>query len=127
MNRRGLLRSLAALPAALSVVSQRVGVDLGGPIPTARGMPAEAPPPTYNGRWQEVIRSSLVARAEYESLLYERFRTIGYIDPDLAVYRSFSLAAKICFQRQREVQRALAEADEADVWSRIHRFMNSLR
>lgn len=55
---------------------------------------------------QRVLRIPKL-RGELESILYEDQRHVGYIDPDLAAKRSFSLAAKVTFQRQRNVERAL--------------------
>lgn len=42
-------------------------------------------------------------RSQIESLFYENNRCVSRIDPDIAVLRSFSLNAKIAFQRQRNV------------------------
>ena len=42
-------------------------------------------------------------RAELESLVYERYRHISFLHADIAVHRSFSAAAKLCYQRQRLV------------------------
>lgn len=59
-------------------------------------------------------------RAELESLVYEDNRHVGWLDHDLASKRSFSLAAKVTFQRQRNVQRRI-EQDvlESSPWRRI--------
>lgn len=42
-------------------------------------------------------------REKVESYFFENNRCVSRIDPDLAVLRSFSLNAKIAFQRQRNV------------------------
>lgn len=62
-------------------------------------------------------------RGEIESLLYEENHAVGYLDHDLAQKRSFSLAAKVTFQRQRNVQRQLQYGivDESP-WRRAERW-----
>lgn len=49
-------------------------------------------------------------RAELESILYERYRRVHHLDMDLAANRSYSLAAKMCYQRQRLVEHEIGEA-----------------
>lgn len=59
-------------------------------------------------------------RAEIEAILYDQHRTVHALDHDLASNRSYSLAAKICYQRQRNVARALeCQVMEASPWQRI--------
>jgi hypothetical protein len=60
-------------------------------------------------------------RGEIESILYQQYRQIGNIDPDIAVMRSFSLSAKIAFQRQRVVARALKHdvMEEPTCWQQM--------
>lgn len=48
--------------------------------------------------------------AEIREELAEENRYVASIDPDLAVMRCFSPMAKVTFQRQRNIDRALAEA-----------------
>jgi hypothetical protein len=48
-------------------------------------------------------------RAEYESVLYDAYRNVYRLDPDLAIKKSFSLSAKITYQRQRNVASAMRE------------------
>lgn len=63
-------------------------------------------------------------RAEYESMMYERRRHVGRLDFDIANKRSFSLAAKITFQRQRNVEREIAEdAAEVSYWDMTQQFL----
>lgn len=62
-------------------------------------------------------------RGELESILYEDQRHVGFIDPDLAAKRSFSLAAKVTFQRQRNVERALQNQVYQDsTYQRVERW-----
>src|SRR5262245_37049019 len=59
-------------------------------------------------------------RREIESILYDEHRHIGYIDHDLAVMRSISMSAKIVYQRQRNVQRALEQTVlDGNPWTRM--------
>ena len=46
-------------------------------------------------------------------------RYISYIDPDIDVHRSVSLAAKIVYQRQRNIERELDRIGEEPSWDRI--------
>jgi hypothetical protein len=60
-------------------------------------------------------------RDELTSLIYQEHRRVGFLDPDIANKRSFSLAAKITFQRQREVERGIEArlaGDEGRFWWR---------
>lgn len=70
------------------------------------------------------LMESPEARAEFESLLYQQNSRVHYLDVDLATKRSFSLAAKVTFQRQRNVRRAL-EHDwlYENPWRGAHEFL----
>ncbi|MGE0751839.1 MAG: hypothetical protein AB7F39_06740 [Variibacter sp.] len=65
-------------------------------------------------------------RDKLTSLLYEENRVVNRIDPDLAVLKSFSLAAKIAFQRQRDVERQLAYqyGGKLTPWGRIQKLIS---
>lgn len=133
MNRRGFLHALSRAPAvgvaARAAIEQeaaglvRVGM-LGGAVPASSGPPdypqaAEEPTP-------DQIRHALLSpfvRRQVESILYEEQRHVGTIDPDIAVLRSFSLSAKIAFQRQRNVGHRLAMISEGPTrwsWRRVN-------
>lgn len=45
------------------------------------------------------------SRRELETILYENHRNVHGLDHDIAANRSWSLAAKLCYQRQRNVAR----------------------
>lgn len=66
-------------------------------------------------------------RGELESMLYEQNRRVGYLDPDIANKRSFSMAAKIAYQRQREVERSLQEWLDQGLWDRRRALMKRIR
>lgn len=71
----------------------------------------------------DLIRKALDTperRAELEAILYEEHRSVHNLDPDLAANRSFSLAAKVCYQRQRNVQRAIEyTVKENSPWEQV--------
>lgn len=46
-------------------------------------------------------------RDEIESILYKRYRNHNYLDPDLAYNKCYSMAARLCYQRQRLVENEL--------------------
>lgn len=56
----------------------------------------------------------------------ERASGVGYIDPDIAVYKSFSLNAKIVFQRQRNVQRRYERLTTDYPWSRLNALLRKI-
>lgn len=62
-----------------------------------------------------------------ESLLYETdCKYVYHIDPDLAVKRSFSLSAKITFQRQRNVAQKISELQTHGAQSKYYWFSNAI-
>lgn len=59
-------------------------------------------------------------RSELESLFYEGARRVSVIDPDIAVHRSFSMAAKVAYQRQRNVANQVEwEVTHTSSWARL--------
>lgn len=68
--------------------------------------------------YQAALRLPAV-RSVIEAMLYEESRTVHAIDPDIAVMRSFSLAAKVAYQRQRNVARRLQDMQNPYPWQRI--------
>lgn len=60
--------------------------------------------------------------AEYEAILYARNRRVLVLDSDLAVNKSYSLAAKICYQRQRNVAIDRRDDTEIGTWERANQF-----
>jgi len=72
--------------------------------------------------WAKVIGNTAL-RKELESIYFERERGVSSIDPDIAAYRSFSLNAKIAFQRQRNVQRQIdGLISNQGWWERFSKF-----
>lgn len=126
---------LAARQAAESAAKQLAGIGSlsgGVPISDLRDMVREMPHSGLGAQgeasantctqspakdWQvlrqlkdDIIRRALntkQSRQELEALLYQDMRNVYSFDHDLASNRSMSLAAKVCFQRQRNVQREI--------------------
>ena len=97
--------------------SQQSGVALGG-----------GTPPWERARAAFANKDTL---ATIRSALFEQNKVVTHLDADLASKRSFSLAAKIAYQRERNVQ---AEIDRmsldyltAHPWSIIEKFMGGKR
>ncbi len=127
MNRRFFLGAMAKAPAVSAIASRALtdkatadlaGISLNGMTGYAGGIPAGEEDPTTN-QWQRVLANT-IARREIESMLYEQERIICRIDPDLAAMRSFSLAAKVTFQRQRNVKRELDYKLNGNMWGRVN-------
>jgi hypothetical protein len=130
MNRRKFFGMMAAAPAAAKGAADmavaelsRIGVgSLGATqlgvgsygVPTGSYPVSCGPNRLFDPR--EVMRKALAdpkQRAAMASLLFEKHRSVGVIDPDIACYRSFSLNAKVAYQRQRNVERDLQEETAA--------------
>jgi hypothetical protein len=68
-----------------------------------------------------------VHRAELESLLYEQYRNIHTLDPDIAYNNCYSMAAKIAYQRQRNVQRDLDNTlKDTNIWNRVNKWKEDI-
>lgn len=66
-------------------------------------------------------------KRQLNSLMMQTHRTVMWLDADLAMNRSMSLAAKICYQRQRNVDRDIRqELDRVNPWSRLQRFLGQI-
>ncbi|MBK8009583.1 MAG: hypothetical protein IPK23_15025 [Rhizobiales bacterium] len=63
--------------------------------------------------------ANAAARAEAESVIFEDERKVGFIDPDIACARSYSLNAKIAYQRQRNVERRLQQLQNEWPWQKL--------
>lgn len=126
--------AIAGKVAAEQAAKQLAGFGYGGSVPPSVGLSsslgigsmadkacaAQAIPVNGLGDY-EILRKARDAalraalgnrtmRGEIESILYERCRHVYTIEPDLAGLRSYSLMAKITYQRQRMVERELEEA-----------------
>lgn len=109
-----------ATPAIQMEAAKLSGVMLGG----VTGYQDQAPIGDENQLRQYAhIFVNKLLRKELETLLYEDERYVTRIDPDLASKRSFSLSAKVAFQRQRNVARRMEELQSNHSWQRVHNFL----
>lgn len=133
MNRRGFLSALARTPVvgalagkmlADDAMAKLAGVQLSGMTSGAAplGSYSTGPDPTPKD-WARGLRDA-ATRKRVEAMMYELERAVYQLDPDLVAKRSFSLNAKIVFQRQRNVARRLAELQEDYHYRRLSNVLN---
>lgn len=137
MNRRGILGMLGAAPFAGGAIGQDVASLMTGNAGTglasnaAGGLSsmgrASSKPLMERQSAMQLILGDSRAMAEIRDELWAEQRTVTQVDPDLLVLKSFSPMAKITFQRQRNVERALADAldDRYDMPRRYIRALSS--
>lgn len=135
LGRRSFLRGAAAAPFAAKPIAEQavkqlsgisMGTQLGGfSVPNSFNL--EVPPMAPSeGQWLRVL-GDRVLRKELESIYYERERDIGRIDHDIACLRSFSVSAKIAYQRERNVKRTVEGLGDRDGWwGRFNKFSNRI-
>lgn len=134
MNRRGALRLLGlgsiAGPIAAKGAAEKAAMDLAGILPPIYGNGAAVPQGGTVGssRLPLVQRALLntIFRQQLEQLMYEDERTVGRLDPDLAAMRSFSLAAKITYQRRRNVARRMDYFQGGSSWQRVDALLDQV-
>lgn len=131
MNRRGFMglfsSAAVAAPLAGKAIVEEQAKRLSGI--GGLGFPGAATPDAglnvvwgAPGRVDTPVTAQAIAKAlldkslrgEVESCFYHEYRTIGRLDPDLAANRSFSLAAKVVYQRQRHVATRLSEFEKQE-------------
>lgn len=133
MNRRGFLSALARTPVvgalagkmlADDAMAKLAGVQLSGMTSGAAplGSYSTGPDPTPKD-WARGLRDA-ATRKRVEAMIYELERAVYQLDPDLVAKRSFSLNAKIVFQRQRNVARRLAELQQDYHYRRLSNVLN---
>lgn len=69
----------------------------------------EGPVNAREAVWKQMLRSGSLPSWKVNEIKEETDRVYS-LDPDLATFRSFSLAAKVHIQRQRQYDRAIASA-----------------
>lgn len=120
IGRRALLRFLPVTPLAAKVAADKAVGELSGMMVSgAEGLGAAGVPVGQPGNASEVapdIRRSRIADfwkrfgglPDWEVERIQRdARHVYCLDPDIAALRSFSMNAKICMQRERNVQREI--------------------
>lgn len=139
--RRGVMRLLAGAPfvsklageQAALVLSQGVqynppssgGGLLSGGEPVSQSADEVMPPDAKRAILKAALNVKDV-RDRYDSILYERYRHIERLDWDLAANKSYSLSAKIAYQRQRMVAREREEDIAMTPWQRGNQFITNL-
>lgn len=142
MNRRSILGILAGTPLVGQAVAQEAFASLRGSIPPATppngwGGSAQAvgqnmgnmvaEPLMKSDRALRLIFSDAAALAEIRSEIFDQQRQYSTnIDPDIMVLKSLSPMAKITFQRQRNVERELADLQE-ERWDRPQKYVRALQ
>lgn len=117
-TRRSFLSMMAASPLAAKSVAENASMQLmqgHGALVLRSGVEARGQPiPMPNRGPKDFARAFLDPKFKgaMEAAAFESNRHVSYIDHDIASKRSFSLAAKITFQRQRNVARELREYSE---------------
>lgn len=130
MNRRSVLRSigigaLAAPTAASQAMEQLNTFPMAAPGQLIGGMGncSQTPTPFAVSHW-DMARQAFAnpkLKSELWSQLFVEQSHVSFLDPDIANKRSWSLASKIAFQRQRNVERAYERMtmQHVDVFQRI--------
>lgn len=135
VGRRSFLQLLGAAPVAVQDMAGRISFNSGGPphaelrhalletcgtnlAPQAQ---VQASPLFTQAVQNRALRTVLAnGDREIEALCYEAHRNVYHIDADIAGRRSWSIAAKISYQRQRNVQREIQDTVLEDTsWHRI--------
>lgn len=155
LKRRGFLKALATAPFVAKQAAEKVGIALmngktlgvesmapssdlvrcamsaagstkGSQAPVDYTQPDKLTEKAARQILKLAIKDPDVKR-KLNSLMMETHRTVMWLDADLAVNRSMSLAAKICYQRQRNVDRDIKqELDRINPWNRLQQFLGKL-
>ena len=126
LGRRAFLRVAALSPLAAKKAAEATAAEMSGTITAGHGKwygsGADPEPNTTASPsktdWRRMLGDA-VHRREVESVLFEDERKVGFIDPDIACARSYSLNAKIAYQRQRNVERRLQQLQDEWPWQKL--------
>lgn len=150
LGRRSFLRVLGAAPLAGRAADEAVVKELGGigvlgstSCPMSAGF-GEAigsqtssimPGQLVGQSWwsatakRNAMRSILANKdrnAEIRAILYRSHRRIHHIDPDIGGRQSWSLAAKVVYQRQRLVDQEVKESiQDATPWQAVNEWVEN--
>jgi hypothetical protein len=151
LKRRGFLQALASAPfvakqaaeqAAIGLMNGKaIGIEqmrpptdmIGGALSaagTAQGPTDMKPARLSEKAARQILKLALQdpdVKRQLTTLMMQQHRSVMWLDVDLAQNRSMSLAAKICFQRRRNVEREIEqELDRVNAWQRVQRFLGSI-
>lgn len=109
MNRRGFIRALGLSPIAAKAAAEKELSDLTGVHTGLKGqqqlsvMPQDGDNFIPSNKDYKLVAN--IFRKQLSAHLYQsELKNVHKLDPDIANKKSFSLAAKITYQRQRNVE-----------------------
>lgn len=108
LSRRTALRALGLSPLAAKATADAAIAEATGVLPTPSGDCLPSLVSASDETWRRKVLRFLAAPFLpdwLEEELRERNRHVGYLDPDIACKRSWSMSVKIVTQRQRNVER----------------------
>lgn len=126
VGRRSFLKVFGMAPIAAKVATDGAMAELTKTVVSGTG--TSLPMPQFGASPEAAVPSPsqiktalnvLGLREEVEGMLYQQQRSVYALDPDIAVHRSFSLNAKIAFQRHRNVARQIEDMTEGYWWNRM--------
>lgn len=128
MNRRKILSLFAAAPVAAKQVAEEAAaklanVDITGIHDHGPSGGLDAMAEGYTTDHVKKVFQNQFLRNQVRDRIWEDHKHVYAIDYDLASKRSFSLAAKICYQRQRNVERELERMQRQSNWEWLRQFM----
>lgn len=134
MNRRSMLKLLGSMPVVgpglarkLSSEASAAGLaQLNTSGLQQTSFPAPSPPDSLLTQRRLAMQLPWV-RQELEQLLAEQHHHVSVLDTDLAVLKSVSLSAKICYQRQRNIKSAMLRYETKQPWERIEKLFSTVR
>lgn len=134
MNRRSILSLIAGAPLAGKAVAEQAVQSMGNPswgAEASSGMMAPGQATINKPQMDHASAMRFIfndadalaeARAEFAAA---ELRSNPYIDPDIQIMKSFSPMAKIAFQRQRNIERAMADAFDHS-YDRPNRYVRAI-
>lgn len=126
-TRRRFLNFLAATPLGARAAAEKVVADLSGIQLGLGGEPSLNPSPSPAEPFQQYALALKIpaARQALRDILIEGENSVFKLDPDIASKKSWSFNAKICFQKQRNVEWRLAQLGKDYYWNRLYKTANS--
>ena len=125
-TRRRFFSLMGASPLVAKVAADKTVADISGlnisGLGTNDGLPIPSSDAPSTAQYRMAL-SNPTLRSVIEGMLYEDERKVYQIDSDLAAMKSWSLNAKITFQRQRVVETRIKYMREEHSWNRIQRFV----
>lgn len=134
MNRRSVLQLFGSVPVvgpslARKLAAEETAASLAGISVTGLTSSGVPTPQICNeiGYSQRKLALQIPwFRRELEQLIAERDHNVYQLDPDLAVLKSVSLSAKICYQRQRNIERNILSYTQPEPYYRIEALFSKI-